>query len=75
MLVPNNAHAYMASRQENQQVSKQASDHLSEVKQAGAKLMYNTTLGMVTARAQQIHMSQHAYESQTIAHSTTMLTG
>jgi len=42
MLVPNNTHAYMASRQENRQASKQASDHPSEAKQAGVKLMYNT---------------------------------
>jgi len=41
MLVPND-HAYMASRQENQQVSKQTSDHLSEAKQSRAKLIYNT---------------------------------
>jgi len=42
MLVSNNTHAYMASRQENRQASKQASDHSSKTKQAGAKLMYNT---------------------------------
>jgi len=42
MLVPNNTHAYMASKQENQQASEQASDHPSEAKQAGVKLIYNT---------------------------------
>ena len=42
MLVPNNTDAYMTSRQENRQASKQASDHPSESKHAGAKLMYNT---------------------------------
>jgi len=51
ILVPNNTYAYMTSRQENRQASKQASDHPSEAKQAGAKLMYSTTLGMVTARS------------------------
>ena len=42
MLVPNNTHAYMASRQENRQASKQPSDNPSEARQARAKLMYNT---------------------------------
>jgi len=54
MFVPNNTRAYMDSRQENRQASKQASDHPSEVKQARAKLIYNTrciTLGVVTARS------------------------
>jgi len=42
MLVSNNIYAYIASRQENRQASKQASDHPSKAKQAGAKIMYNT---------------------------------
>ena len=42
MLVPNNTHADMASRQENRQASKKTSDHSSEAKQAGANLMHNT---------------------------------
>jgi len=43
MLVPNNTHAYLTSRQENRKrVSKQASDHPSEAKQVGVKLMHNT---------------------------------
>jgi len=58
----------MTRMQDNRQARKQASDHLSKAKQAGAKLMYNTKCyhaRVVTARSiakrtcRNMHMKCH----------------
>jgi len=54
MLVLDLTLAYIASKQENWQASKQASNNRSEVKQAGAKLMYNA----------KCYHAWHGYRSQ-----------
>jgi len=79
MLVLNNTYAYMASRQKNRQASKQTSNHPTEAKQVGGKLMYNTTCyhtRCVTARSTAKRMCRNMRMNVIpTAHGTTILTG
>jgi len=63
----------------SRQVSKQESEHPSEAKQAGVKLMYNTRCYHAPRgyrlRHSYLHMVKHAYEHHITAHSTAMITG